>query len=132
MATQTAKYFYCSGFTKDFVTVTMTIPSCPTTGTFYDDTYCNYRTYKKTISFQLSKAIPLPLVIRYRINWIQETDYDEYTKQRGSLIYTYTMPAGQTYVSLTYGDGYTPPFCKEERWCTSGSGDGIITPAVAY
>jgi len=65
-------------------------------------------------------------------NWIQETDYDEYTKQRGSLIYTYTMPAGQTYVSLTYGDGYTPPFCKEERWCTSGSGDGIITPAVAY
>ena len=118
MATQTAKYWYCSGSTQTFVTVTMSyIDDCP----YYDfSTYDgdSRRRYMKDIRFQLSKSLSFGLPVRFLVNFSQTVDYG--TPTTGTQTYVVTIPPNTTdiYYSTLYGEPFK---CREERWLSAGS-----------
>lgn len=119
MATTSAKYFYCSGTTLDNVLVTMTDGSC-IIDSEYNDTYCSYRTYKKTITFNLSKALPTSLSVRFQYLYSYFNDTSMTPVYTSYITETVVIPAGVTNKSISHT-------CREERWCDSSGGS---TPLV--
>lgn len=115
MATTTARYYYCDNGTLDFLDVTMVDGNCGNMIN-YSDTYCSYNVYRKTITFTLSKSIPVTLNVRYQYLYTQEENYVEVFSNyvQKSL----NIPAGVITHTITVD-------CKEERWCSSGE-DGSI------
>ena len=140
---QTQRYWYCSGTSIAYTDVTMGVNTCPDfEGIQYSDEYCNYETIMKTggyqYTFSLSVAATEVITVRYSVDWSQTVDYG--TPSTGTVTYTCYIPAGVTYYTLAQGTSksfiyggttytnFPPLYCKEERWCTWGSGGGA-TPA---
>jgi len=127
MATLTATYHYCDGYSYSSVTVTMNNPTCPTTGAFYDDNNgCTYRTYRKNVTFTLSHSVPVDLYVRFRVTFTQEKD-NSGVISTGIQTYTAKIPAGRTFLDYSEVNGGYDFMCKEERWCSFGTGTYIPT-----
>lgn len=125
MATTTGRYWYCSGTTLDFLTVTMVDSTC-LLDSEYNDSYCYYKTYKKNITFTLSKALPTPLTVRYQYLYSHYDDAHNPADYTSLITATTKIDAGDTtkVISVT---------CKEERWCDFSSGGGTFeAPAAIY
>ena len=108
-------YFYCSGYTVQSTEVTADFGNCNDYRTYQDD-YCYYETWSRTIRFSIPAPIVAPLTIRYR--YYQEYYINGTLNWEGWVDGGYTIPAGQTFVEFVQD-------CKENRYCNM---DGGVIP----
>jgi len=131
MATFSAIYRYCDGFTASTVTVTLHTSTCPAYAPSYTNDPCTYKTYKQDIWFTLSKAVPVILPIKFRVEFSQQTDYGAIST--GIQTWSFNLPAYTTIYYPNFGGNMDEGefICHEERWCTFGSGtDGYYIPTA--
>ena len=121
-----AKYYFCSGFSQAFVTVTGSFGNCADYRASSDE-YCSYQTWSTNITWTVSSANHPTLHVRWR--------YKQLYQQNGVTLYdswvymTTVIPAGVTH--WTYEDAYGQAFdCRENRFCTfGGTTNPQFTPA---
>jgi hypothetical protein len=106
-------YYYCSGTTKQSVSVDLSAGTCSLYQT-YDDGYYIYRIYRGLITITLSIAIPVDLIVRYSYLYT-------YTTEGGEVQYTVTTTATVPAGIKTHSFYDT---CKQERWDSEGGGGG--------